>query len=335
MKNSLLLIKGKNEPFAALVTAAMENVFPGARIRSIDTVAAAADVPPSGGAEILLLLEPNSGDVAQSREIVDDRKLPRWAVIACEGPLALGNWTSAIAAHLISESWAQQVLRRENATLRGNIRSLGVRVAHDMRTPLGGILSAAETLREGIAETDPSNLVWVDSIIESEADLLKLVRHQTMIADELARPVEVTEFNMGAAVDSAMEWLEGRLTLSNSVVFKPSDWPAVKGDRLKYERIWTLLVDNSIRHGGAGRRIELAWGNAGGSFKFWVSNDGPVIPLEKQGFLFRPFHRLHEPNSGRGLSLSLVEELVYAQGGMAGYELGPQGNPTFYFTVLG
>jgi K+-sensing histidine kinase KdpD len=334
MKNSLLVIKGKNESFSALVAEAMGRAFPGARVQAVDSVAGADTLPQADGAEILVLIDSSGEEIAKARDILDARKLPRWAVVACEGELAPKNWTAALAAHLLASAWASQVMRREIATLRGNIRSLGVRVAHDMRTALGGVLAAAETLREGIAENDPESVVWVDNIIESEEDLLRLVRHQTMLAEELSRPVEVSEFDMGAAVSGALEWLEGKLTLSKSVVSKPAEWPTVRGDRRKYERIWNLLVDNSVRHGGSGRTIKLGWEKSADALKFWVSNDGPALALDKHMALFRPFHRLHEPNSGRGLSLSLMEELVHAQGGISGYELGTDGNPTFYFTVV-
>jgi signal transduction histidine kinase len=334
MKNSLLVIKGRNESFSALVTEAMGTAFPGARVQAVDSLAAAETLPHSGGADILVLIDSSREEVAKARDILDGRKLPRWAVVACDGDLATGNWTPALAPHLLATAWASQAMRREIATLRGNLRSLGTRVAHDMRTPLGGVLAAAESLREGIAESDPESVVWLDNIIESEEDLLKLVRHQTMLAEELSRPVEVSEFDMGAAVAGALECLEGKLTLSKSEVSKPSEWPTVRGDRRKYERVWNLLVDNSVRHGGAGRKIKLSWEKSADSLKFWVSNDGPALAPDKQLALFRPFHRLHEPNSGKGLSLSLMEELVHAQGGISGYELAPDGNPTFYFTVV-
>jgi light-regulated signal transduction histidine kinase (bacteriophytochrome) len=333
MKNSLLLIKGKDESFASMVTEAMASAFPGARTEQISTLEEASGFSPSGGAAILVLVDPLPDEIPQAEGILDERRLPRWAVIPCIGPLASGNWSAQIAPHLLASAWTAHKLRRENATLRGNLRSIGVRVAHDMRTPLGGILSAAESLKEGIAENDPSNIVWVDSIIESEVDLLRLVRHQAMIADELARPVQISKFDMGEAVSSAMEWLEGRLTQSGSTLAKPPAWPVVHADRGKCERIWNLLVENSVRHGGQGRVIQLGWEDCGEFFKFWVSNDGPGLSKEKLATLFRPFHRLHEPNSGRGLSLSLMEELAHAQGGVVGHVAGSLGNPTFYFTV--
>jgi len=334
MKNSLLVIKGKDESFSALLADAMVRAFPGARVEAVDSVASAAALARSSDAEILVLIDPTAEEISGARGLLDARKLPRWAVVACEGDLAPGNWTTALAPHLLRSAWASQEMRREVATLRGNIRSLGVRVAHDMRTPLGGVLAAAETLREAIAETDPESVAWVDNIIESETDLLRLVRHQTMLAEELSRPVEVSEFDMASAVSGALERLEGKLTISKAFVSKPGDWPTVRGDRMKYERIWNLLVDNCVRHGGTGRNIKLGWEKSVSSIKFWVSNDGPALGAEKNMALFRPFHRLHEPDSGRGLSLSLMEQLVHVQGGVSGYEVGPDGNPTFYFTVV-
>jgi light-regulated signal transduction histidine kinase (bacteriophytochrome) len=320
----------------------MDAAFPGSSTRVVETIDLAAEIPATRGVNLLVLLDPSPAEAAQADEFTDTRRLPRWGVVVCTADSGFPaevdvvpkeNWRVAVVQVMLRMSWQKVQLRREIATLRGNLRSIGVRIAHDMRTPLGGILSAAETLRDTLSDIDPSGQVWTKSIIESEEELLAIVKHQSALTDELSRPVEAERFNMGEAFAGAMEWLEGKITLSGALILRPDAWPDIFGDRRKYERVWNLLINNSIKHGGAGRRIEAGWSKSEEKYSFWLSNNGPAVPEKKRVDLFRPFHRLHEPNSGRGLNLALMEQLVYCQGGESSYDTDLNGNPTFRFTV--
>jgi signal transduction histidine kinase len=99
------------------------------------------------------------------------------------------------------------------------------------------------------------------------------------------------------------------------------------------EVVWGNLVSNALRHGKANARVELGWSQNEQEFRFWVSDDGDGVPLEKLGDLFQPFHLLHHTNARKGLGLSIVQRLLELQGGSCGYERPVAGGTTFFFTL--
>ncbi|MEI9866472.1 MAG: hypothetical protein WDN00_18335 [Limisphaerales bacterium] len=55
-----------------------------------------------------------------------------------------------------ARSITQDQLLRENARLRGDLLTIAVRVSHDLRTPLGGIVNTGELLKEILVEKEPA-----------------------------------------------------------------------------------------------------------------------------------------------------------------------------------
>jgi signal transduction histidine kinase len=69
--------------------------------------------------------------------------------------------------------------------------------------------------------------------------------------------------------------------------------------------------------------------------RFWVRDNGPGIPLDKQEQLFVPFARVHdEPVEGsHGLGLSIVARIITRLGGQVGCESETRDGSLFYFTL--
>lgn len=219
-------------------------------------------------------------------------------------------------------------LAAENARLRGDLLTIAHRIAHDLRTPLGGVISSGEVLKEMIS--DEGAVAVADSLLHSAEELGVLIRRVSFVTKASARPVEKETVNMGLPVSNALQQLESRLLKKGAVVKEPSDWPQVSGVTAWLEVIWWNLIANAIQHGG--RSIELGWREADGKFYFWVADDG--AGAAENATLFVPFHTLHEMNRTRGLGLSIVQRLVELQGGECGYEI-PGGGSRFFFTMPG
>jgi signal transduction histidine kinase len=206
-------------------------------------------------------------------------------------------------------------------------------VVHDLRSPLGGILASTEALGEYLATTAPGEVARTKGILDSEEDLLEVLKNLSHLSHDFSGPVTLAQFDMGAAVGAVLERLEPAILGQGDAVVQPASWPEVQGDQRKVERIWHHLVHNAVVHGGAGRRLEFSWEHTAGEFRFFLQDDGAGVPAEKAPLLFWPFHRLHDPGAARGLGLPIVERLVRLHGGRTGYEARSGGGSTFYFTL--
>jgi len=76
------------------------------------------------------------------------------------------------------------------------------------------------------------------------------------------------------------------------------------------------LIDNALRYGNPGGRIDVEVRNETGNTVLRVIDNGPGIPEEKKSLVFERFHRLAGADiPGSGLGLAIVREIISQQGG--------------------
>jgi K+-sensing histidine kinase KdpD len=225
----------------------------------------------------------------------------------------------------------QEELLRENGRLRGDLLTIVRRISHDLRTPLGGIITTSEMLKETLAENNPSSASLVTPILDSADGMSKLIERVNFVLKASATSYSKERVKMGETVFNALQRLESRILKSGALVAEPASWPEVNGVAPWLETVWWNLLANALQHGNPSR-IELGWRKDKNTFRFWMSDDGGGVPPGKIVKLFQPFHSLHEPDAPQGLGLSIMQRLVELQDGDCGYEPAPGGG-CFYFTL--
>ena len=227
----------------------------------------------------------------------------------------------------------QERLLRENARLRGDLLTVAVRVNHDLRTPLGGIVNTGELLHEILAEKEPSAAALTDSLFTSVDEMSKLISQIRIITKASADPKPKARVNLAEIVSEVLQRLESRILKSSATIAEPGSWPEVNGVADWLEFIWWNFLANALQHAGEKPQIELNWRQEKNGIRFQVCDSGVGVPAEVRARLFQPFDTLHQPDSGWGLGLSVVQRLVDLQGGDCGYEPNPKGGACFYFTL--
>jgi signal transduction histidine kinase len=341
MNISLLLIAGDDERFAAAAGEAARAAFPGTSLRSARSLADALAAAPSEVPEILVMRGASMSDIEQATGALDDSKLPRWAVVASGAsphvPFARvisdSDWEPSVLEGAFKGAVELHLLRRERDRLLGDLHTIGARITHDLRTPLGGIMAATEAFNEtGAAGPDPANAL-VQPITESVQDLVGIIAQVSLLSKASARKAPSQAFNMGRAASRAVMRVEARAARAGATLVRPESWPDVSGDPANSESVWHILLENALNHAGKKARIEIGWEPQGGAFRFWVRDNGAGVAPETRASLYQPFHRLHEANAVRGLGLPIMERLVSLQGGQCGYEQTPDGGACFFFTL--
>ena len=284
---------------------------------------------------------PDKVSVTKAVEATDATRLRRWAIVVLgatapvEGVEIVSpqEWGEHLLVRVFRLAVAQHQLIRENERIQGDLRTLAHRISHDLRTPLGGISTAGEALKEIVAEHDPSSDVFAKLLLNSVDDMAKLIDRVAMLTKASVNPVPKKSVAMGEVVWAVLQRQERQILKQSAVVTQPSSWPEVEGVSPWLEVVWGNLVSNALQHGKATARIELGWSQNGREFRFWVSDNGDGVPSEKLSNLFQPFHLLHHSNARKGLGLSIVQRLVDLQGGRCGYEARAEGGSRFYFTL--
>ena len=227
----------------------------------------------------------------------------------------------------------QDRLIRENVRLRGDLLTVAGRISHDLRAPLGGIVSTGEILQEILAEKEPSSVSLVNLLFVSVDELTRLIKSVSVVAKATAAPLAKKKVRMGEIVSGVLQQLESRKLKTQATIVEPGSWPEVDGVDSWLEVIWWNFLANALQHAGKPPRIEFGWRKETGKTLFWISDNGPGVPAGRSGKLFQPFDSLHEPGSTQGLGLSVVQRLVELQGGDCGHEANPTGGARFFFTL--
>lgn len=329
---------GGDASLTGLLEPAAREVCPQSEVRRsgdlAEAVASAHEMPAA-----LVLCDPPADLVARARGAVDAAGLPRWAVVvAGRAPpgmvaadtLPRSDWSVAALARALRGAWTELQLRRENARLRGDLATFGHRIAHDLRTPLGGVLTTTEMLREILSEDCPKNVALTQPILDSTDGLVKLIERVSLFAKALGSNEPPQRFSMSQPFWNAFQQLESHLLQKGASLQQPADWPMVQGHATWLQAVWRHLIENAVQHGG--RRIEAGWTPDTAGVRFWLRDDGQVA-AERQTQLFFPFHRLHEPGAPRGLGLPMARALIERDGGQCGFAARAGDGSEFYFVL--
>jgi len=227
----------------------------------------------------------------------------------------------------IAQSLSQYV--REVDTTRDRFFAV---LGHDLRTPLGAIITSTQFLLETAQLTEPERRV-VGGMERSGRRMTELVRDLLDLA--LTRlgsgiPIRRTEMDMGTLVRDVVA--EASASSPNSH-FEVQTSGALGGawDRARLAQALTNLLGNAIQHGTATGPITLiARGDEPEMVTVSVRNAGPPIPHEKIGGIFKAMKGASKDRDRRhlGLGLYIVDKIVEAHGGSIDVQSSPADGTT-------
>jgi len=120
------------------------------------------------------------------------------------------------------------------------------------------------------------------------------------------------------------ELRNNRITLDNHLEQLPAAIIPVQGSKLWLKSVFRNLINNAIRHGGAGCTIAIDLQQQGANCRLNVSNTGNPVPEEYRSMLFsnvaKKMPRAAGERSGLGMGLYLSRDIVSRHGGDLLYE---------------
>jgi signal transduction histidine kinase len=106
-----------------------------------------------------------------------------------------------------------------------------------------------------------------------------------------------------------------------------ADTADVAIDPLLAEVLLRNLVDNALRYGAAGGRVDVSVLRRDGRVLLAVSDDGPGLPPADLARLGQPFFRAGQASgTGTGLGLSIVQRIAERHGGTVRFAAGVAGH---------
>ena len=240
---------------------------------------------------------------------------------------------------------ARRVLRKRTARSQSAVELVLAGIAHDIRTPLTGIVALAELL--AASGLGPREREWANAV-KSGADHLAALT--TLIVDAARaqatgltlRHEPFSPRRLAEAVGHSLAARAETRGLKTDIAIA-RDLPAmVAGDLLRLRAALENLADNAVKFTGEGG-VAFAASAAPASAKrvrlvFTMSDSGIGLSRQDIGRLFRPFAQasadIARRYGGAGLGLVFVKRLATAMGGDLTVTSAPGRGSTFRLTAL-
>jgi len=190
--------------------------------------------------------------------------------------------------------------------------------SHELRTPLASLLGFIDTLR-GPARDDAKAREKFLQIMAEQArrmsrlidDLMSLSRIELSL--HLQPQTRVDLAGIVAQVCDTMTSLAGERGVALQLRREAAE-AFVLGDRDELVRVFENLIENAIKYGASGERVEVTLSVAAGEAAVSVRDFGPGIAPEHLPRLTERFYRVDVEKSrgqgGTGLGLALVKHVL-------------------------
>lgn len=187
--------------------------------------------------------------------------------------------------------------------------------SHEVRTPLAGVKSAAETLERGGLNADQEGqlreiisrqLGRIERLVRDLSELNRIESGELVLE---RRPVDLLELVRQSVAELGQR--DGlRLKVEGQSV-------SASVDPARTQQVFSNLLDNAVKYGGGEVTIELAVEAAHAVIRF--SDRGEGIPESDVERIFNRFYRIDKSRSqavpGTGLGLAIAKHLVLLHGG--------------------
>jgi CheY-like chemotaxis protein/nitrogen-specific signal transduction histidine kinase len=234
----------------------------------------------------------------------------------------------------------------------GMIEAALAAFAHEVRTPLTGILAVSDLL--ATSDLDERERRWVDTIKAGAEHLAGLATLFVDAARSSNSSLGVRQefFDLRALARNAGDSLAGRAAakgLRSAVTISPRLPAFVIGDSVRLRAALENLIDNAVKfteHGDVTLKVSPATKSPGtkslaaksrAGVMFAVSDSGIGVTLTEIKRLFRPFSQANVTIASRfggaGLGLSSVKQIARAMGGGIAVTQRRGGGTTFTLTV--
>ncbi len=251
----------------------------------------------------------------------------------------------SVKKRVSSAAASVRAVRKSAATGSGMVETALAAFAHEVRTPLTGILAISNLL--ATSELDERERRWVDTIKAGAEHLASLATLFVDAARSNGPGLAVREdfFDLRTLARNAGDSLTGRAAargLQSSVVISDKLPAFAIGDPVRLRAAVENLIDNAVKFTEQGsvalgvKPLRSPKGTVGVAFE--VSDSGIGVKLSEVKRLFRPFSQANVSIASRfggaGLGLSSVRQLARAMGGDVTVSQRRGGGTTFTFNVV-
>jgi two-component system phosphate regulon sensor histidine kinase PhoR len=208
--------------------------------------------------------------------------------------------------------------------------------SHELRTPLASLSGFIETL-QGPAKDDPAAREKFLGIMGDQAKRMARLIDDLMSLSRIELSLHLqpqAAIDLAGVVATACDLLAPLASEQGvKIDIKKTEALEVRGDRDELLRVAENLIENALKYGASGKRVEVTLRKDGGDAILAVRDFGPGIAPEHLPRLTERFYRVDTERSraqgGTGLGLALVKHILARHRGRLLIESEPDKGAVF------
>ncbi len=214
--------------------------------------------------------------------------------------------------------------------------------AHDLRNPLGVIMSYAKFLdRMAGAKLDDKERQFVAQIEKSSQFMLRLLEDLLDVSQIESGKLllALAPFELGAALEGNVG-LNRVLAAAKNIAIaleRPAAPLWVEADATKIEQVLNNLIGNAVKYSHPGTTVRVTLETDAQNVSVRVRDQGQGIPAAELAKLFQPFSKTSVKSTGgeksTGLGLAITRRIVEGHGGRIGVESCVGEGSSFSFSL--
>jgi two-component system NtrC family sensor kinase len=230
-----------------------------------------------------------------------------------------------------TEELVQLQSRMVHSEKLASMGRLAAGVAHELNTPLGGVLSLAMLVLEECDEGHPFRKD-LEIIVKQTLRCRDIVKGLLDFAHQSESRAVKTGVN--SVIENTLALLERQAIFQNIQTARKlrKDLPPVFIDPSQLQSVVMNIVMNAVdaMEGKGVLTVETSVDEAGEQVLLLISDTGRGIPDKIKPLIFEPFFTTKRPGEGTGLGLAVVYGVVKRAGGRISVDSSPSGTT---FTV--
>ena len=238
------------------------------------------------------------------------------AASGAESSELLSGSLANLGKHVV---WVRDISqRKEQERFQRDLLST---TTHDLKGPLGAILTSAELLSESesfehekvaelatrVGSCARNAVSLIDELLSARRiqDGVLVVRPRWYVVDEILEDIHLDYLPTAKAKNITFTFQNSGADLK------------IYADRLGLSRVLGNMISNAIKFTPKDGAVTLSAEHVGGEVRISVADNGPGIESEARRLLFRRYARLekHRETEGTGLGLFVAKNIMEAHGG--------------------
>lgn len=193
------------------------------------------------------------------------------------------------------------------------IGTLAAGIAHEISSPLFGILGLAEAI------TDEQDLALAQGYARDVVEYCRTIRDIVVDLSSYSRSATheyLTSVELSKVIGDALKLVERSAPVEN-VTFATEIEPGLylNARTNEIQQIFVNLIKNAAEavndaHAGGGGTVVVKAGRADGAVWARVEDNGPGIPEDRVRLIFDPFYTTKPAGKGTGLGLNIVYRIM-------------------------